>query len=457
MKMVNFSNRSINDLLQPEGFPCICGKHHHAALHYLALGPGVLAQLPGMIRAVGSLKPFIVMDDNTRRAAGHSVCSMLAGERIPHTSFCFAQAHVEPDEYSVGQVVMAFDPSCDLILGIGSGSINDICKIVSNVSGKPLAIVATAPSMDGFASNTSSMISGGIKKTIYSTCPLAIIADTDILCQAPLRMLQAGLGDMLAKYVSICEWRISHLVNGEYYCESVAEMMRRATRKCVMAADGLARRDPLAVQAVVEGLILSGIAMSFAEVSRPASGLEHYFSHIWEMRALASHKPAELHGIQVGVGTLLTLKIYEWIHAVRPDRDHALDVVSRFDRTIWTADMRRIFGSSSDNLLAMETVSGIHDAQKHKARLEHILIHWPGILRIMEEELPSYLDILKLMQGIGEPALPSEIGITQAEVRDALIASMEIRDKYIGSRLLWDLGMLDEWAVRLQQFCTAAC
>lgn len=451
--MENFSGLPIEELLRPEGFACGCGKRHRVPLRHLALGAGALGRLPGILRDMKVSRPQVVMDGNTRAAAGDAACALLERSGIPCARYCFPQPRVEPDERAVGQVVMALDPACDAILAVGSGTINDVCKIAAKASGRPLAVVATAPSMDGFASNTSSMISEGVKKTIPSVCPAAVVADTDILRLAPERMLLSGLGDMLAKYISVCEWRLSNLITGEYYCEGVAAMMRRAARKCRDSAAGLARRDGDAVRSVAEGLILSGIAMSFAEVSRPASGLEHYFSHIWEMRSLASGTACDLHGIQVGVGTLLTLRLYEWLRAERPDRARALAAAARFDRAAWAEGVRRVFGPVAETVLEMEPVNGVHDASRHGVRLERILAKWPEIMGIVEEELPPYGDILTLMRDAGEPALPREIGISPGEAADALTASMDIRDKYICSRLLWDLGLLEEYAGRLGRHC----
>ena len=167
------------------------------------------------------------------------------------------------------------------------------------------------------------MIRDRVKVTLYNACPDAIIADTMIMKDAPERMLQAGLGDMLAKYIALCEWRISHIVTGEYYCEEVAGLMRNSLAKIVAAAPRLMERDPEVIGAVAEGLILSGVAMAFAQVSRPASGLEHYFSHLWEMFALDRGLPLELHGIQVGVGTVLCLKIYDHLRTLTPSRETA--------------------------------------------------------------------------------------------------------------------------------------
>ena len=169
-------------------------------------------------------------------------------------------------------MMMHFDPACDFILGVGSGVINDLCKAFAHATGRKSGIVGTAPSMDGFASNSSSMEVNNVKLTLYNACPALILLDTEILAQAPVRMLWAGLGDMAAKYCSICEWRIAHIVLGEYYCEDVAEMMRASLRKVMAAAPQLMRRDPDAVQPIAEGLVTAGLAMAYAQASRPLRG-----------------------------------------------------------------------------------------------------------------------------------------------------------------------------------------
>ena len=142
---------------------------------------------------------------------------------------------------------MHFDKKCDIVIGVGSGVINDISKILSNVTERKYIIVATAPSMDGYASATSSVTREGLKISLNSKCANVVIGDIDILKNAPLHMLKSRLGDMLAKYVSICEWRISNIITDEYYCEKVAELIRNALNKCIDNADKLLKRDETAV------------------------------------------------------------------------------------------------------------------------------------------------------------------------------------------------------------------
>ena len=192
--------------------------------------------------------------------------------------------------------------NADLILAVGSGVIQDLCKYVSFFAHVPYMVVATAPSMDGYASASSSMTRDGLKISLPSRSADVIIGDTQILKTAPMHMLRSGLGDMLAKFISIAEWRIAHIITGEYYCEEVAKLIRSAVKKCVDNAEGLLAREDAAIEAVFEGLVIGGVAMNYAGVSRPASGVEHYFSHIWDMRALAFNTPMDFHGIQCAVG-----------------------------------------------------------------------------------------------------------------------------------------------------------
>lgn len=446
---MNFAKESLENLLLPCGHSCGCGKNHVTGVRILRIGVGILASLPQVLSTCGVTKPFIVCDANTYAAAAGQVAGILSATSIPHTLFTFGNAsgRVEPDEHAVGSLAMAFDTSCDGVVAVGSGVINDCCKVLANASNRPLLTVATAPSMDGYASDSSSMIQNRMKVSLFNACAVAIVADTDILCRAPMEMLHAGLGDMLAKYISLCEWQISHLVTGEYYCENVAGLVRTSLKKCVGAADGLVKRDAAAVEAVFEGLVLSGVAMSFAGVSRPASGLEHYFSHLWEMMALDRGESSALHGLQVGVGTLLTLELLKRLAEETPSRARAEAMINNFSQDAWEASMRRIFGKAADAVITMEqNVYHKNDPAKHVQRFNRIAQHWPEIQRIIKEQLPEVTAIRALMQRLGMPDTPDALGVSETDTKNAYLGSREIRDKYLTSSLLWDMGLLEAYA-----------
>ena len=423
------------------GKPCDCGREHAFGARVIS-GKGALRQLPELIRQLGGSRAYVLADQNTWQVAGETAVALLKKEGMDVVSFCLNDP--EPEEYSVGAALMHYDAGCDIIVGVGSGVINDIGKIISAAVKKPYIIVATAPSMDGYGSATSSMTRSGLKVSLPSKSPEGIIGDTDILCTAPLHMMRSGLGDILAKYVAICEWRISHLLNGEYYCENVAKLIRRALERCIQEAPGLLQRKESAVQAVFEGLVLSGVAMNFAGLSRPASGVEHYISHVLDMRSVEFGIPCELHGIQCAVGTLIAVKLYEKLVKITPDREKALAYVADFDYDAWAAELRSLMGKGAQAMIDLEKKEGKYDKKKHAVRLETILESWDDILAIIAQELPPAAQLEQLMDELQIPKTLSQIGAQDDQLPLIFHATKDIRNKYVLSHLTWDLGVINE-------------
>ena len=424
---------------------CPCGRSHKASMDQIIVGSGVLQQLPTLVKQYGA-KAFLLADINTWKAAGEQTAALLKEAEIPVSCHIFKDAALEPDEAAVGGAFMHFDPGCDVIVGVGSGVINDIGKILSHISGKSYIIVATAPSMDGYASATSSMSRDGLKVSINSRCADVILGDTDILRQAPMEMLRSGIGDMLAKYVSIAEWRIAHLITGEYYCESVAQLIRSAVKTCGDNARALMERRGEAVEAVFRGLVMGGVAMAYAGVSRPASGVEHYFSHVWDMRGLTFGTRTQTHGIQCAVATGLAVKLYEKVAAMTPCEETANAYVNAFSWEDWKTQLRAFLGSSAEAMIALEEKEGKYRKETHPARFRRICENWDNILQILREELPDAKELDALLDTLGICKDPAAFGVDPETLRQTFRASKDIRDKYVLSRLAWDLGVLDELA-----------
>jgi len=423
-------------------FLCSCGKKHAVSIDDVIIENNAILKLPEIIRRYTDGKVFIIADKNTFNAAGEKVIEALFDKNIEYSKFVF-ESNVTPDEHSVGAAIMHFDTKCEIVVAIGSGVINDIGKIVANVTDKPYIIVATAPSMDGYASATSSMEMSGLKVSLNSKCANVIIGDIDILKNAPLKMLKAGLGDMIAKYISICEWRIANLLIDEYYCEEVANLVRSALQKCVDNAEKLLERDDEAVKAVFEGLVIGGVAMAYVGVSRPASGVEHYFSHLWDMRGLEFKTPVDLHGIQCGIGTYLASGIYEQLREITPDIEKARNYVKKFDNEKWNSELRAFIGKGAEAMIALEEKDQKYSISKHETRIKKIISEWDNILKIIEEEVPTQEYIGNLLDKIDAPKLPEEINIKD-DILLSFKATKDIRDKYVLSRLFWDLGIIED-------------
>jgi glycerol-1-phosphate dehydrogenase [NAD(P)+] len=172
---------------------------------------------------------------------------------------------------------------------------------------------------------------------------------------------------------------------------------------------------------------------------------------MFDMFTLERGTPGSRHGIQVGIGTVLTLRLYDMLRGMKPDRERALRAVEAFDGGAGEADMRRIFGRTGEAVIGLERKFGKNEKGKHGARLNRIMENWDFIADQMNRQLPTAQWMTDLLQSAQEPVLPRQIGIANGEVLDAFIGSREIRDKYILTSLLWDLGLLDEMGERLME------
>ena len=198
--------------------------------------------------------------------------------------------------------------------------------------------------------------------------------------------------------------------------------------------------------AVADGLVIAGLGMAFAGCSRPASGIEHYFSHMWEMMALDRGLPYDLHGIQVGVGTVMSMRLYEFVRAQKPDRARMQAHAAAFSRAEWEKQVRRIFGKAADEIIRVEDQQRKNDPDRLQKRIARICDHWDEILQIIGEELPDYDRLYALMKSTGMPTEPADLNLSAEDVVNAYLGARDIRDKYLSCSLLWDMGLEQEAA-----------
>lgn len=367
-------------------YSCACGKSHKVDIQAIRVGSGVIQELPGILRDLGASHIFLVADNYTYEAAGRQVEQLLDQAGLSYHKRVFqTETPLVPNEYALGSVLAAMTSQDDMLLAVGSGTLNDVTKYVSARTGMPYVIAATAPSMDGYASTVAPTILDGFKTTLPAVYPAAIVADVDILKDAPMPMLTAGFGDIIGKFTSLADWRLSHQLNGEYYCPEVAGVIEAAVETCAANAKALAQREPQAIQAVTEALILSGLAMGMVGVSRPASGAEHQMAHYWEMDALRRGEEHPLHGNAVGVGTVLAASLYEMAAEYLPQGFAA----------------------------------------------------------------PDKGQILACLQAAGSCADPKELGIRRELCLESLLHAMELRDRFTVQKLLEQKGKLSLCAQEL--------
>ncbi len=367
--MVDILNYSIAQMAGLS-FDCDCQKHHSLPIKYIEVGSGVLPKVVMMAKPFLGKPILMVSDENTFAAAGEQTLKLLSDAGHSVKSFVYATGNeiLIPDEKALGRLFMEFEGDTALIVAVGSGTINDMCKYLSARTGVPYVIVCTAPSMDGYAADGAPMICDGFKISFVATLPLGIVGDTDIMKEAPIKLIWAGYGDTIGKLTALADWALAVEMQDEYYCPTCAKLVEKALQKVIDNTDGLSRREPEAIGYLAQALILTGVAMGLIGVSRPASGAEHMLSHHWEMDFIAADKYPELHGIKVGIATPVIARIFELLRESLPQK--AYDACPK----------------------------------------------------------PDY--VKELLRGVGAPVLPSEIGVDRELFYRSLMEGWMVRKRY---------------------------
>ena len=298
-------------------FDCVCGKHHSVDMKHLLSGSGAVERLPEILENYPENKNktiLVICDENTWKVGGEKTVSILenAGYKTKTVKLETKNYHMlVPNEHALGTVLVNVTEEIGFMIGVGSGVISDITKLVSYKTGRMSIVVGTAPSMDGYASMNAAFVIDGHKITYnahYHTC---IVADTKIMQTAPDELFRAGYGDIVGKYTALSDWRLTKAMNDEHYCEITAKLVENAVNICVDNTEAYFRREEAAIERMNEALILTGISMGITGYTRPASGSEHHLSHYWELDAVEKGIPHPLHGNSVGLASIASAEVYD--------------------------------------------------------------------------------------------------------------------------------------------------
>jgi sn-glycerol-1-phosphate dehydrogenase len=298
-------------------FDCVCGRHHQIDMKHLLSGSGALERLPEIINTFPEQKKqtiLLLCDCNTWEAAGRKTDEILrtAGFRTKVVELSTKNYPVLiPDEAALGTVLVNLTDDIGFLVGVGSGTISDITKLVSYKTGRDSIVVGTAPSMDGYASLNAAFVIDGHKITYPAHYHSCIVADTKIMKDAPMELMRAGYGDIVGKYTALSDWRLTKAVNDEHYCEITARLVENAVDLCVANTERYFLREEAAVEHMNEALILTGISMGITGYTRPASGSEHHLAHYWELDAIEKGISHPLHGNSVGLASIASAEVYD--------------------------------------------------------------------------------------------------------------------------------------------------
>lgn len=414
-------------------FDCDCGKRHSLTTRDYIIEKDAMYKIPELLKKLGlEKKPLAVFDSNTYKAAypkfsknsGDIETLILKGEEI------------HPDERAIDRVMEAISDH-SAVLAVGSGVINDVVRYAAFQKGIPFISVPTAASVDGYVSNGAVVTLKGAKATIPTKAPIAVVADLEIIAAAPKKLTAAGVGDMLSKYISIADWRIGKLITDEYYCDRVAQLELDALDIIKDNIDGIADGDIESIGKLVEGLLISGIAIQLVGITRPASSFEHHFSHYLEIvRDEPNIDYSALHGEKVGIASVAAVDLY-------PE---------------FAKELKRIYEENLSNNYSPERVTKNYAQSPESVKAALIKENDPPISlklnvdmlrdnydKVLEtaNSLPTGEELREILNKVGGYTSYKDLGMTEEQYKKIFAICCYIRNRFTLLRLMCDYDLYD--------------
>ena len=413
MEPITISSR---DFKQHDG----CGRNHNVLLKKALIAEDAMLGFDDVLHECGYDGDYaVIYDENTYEA--------LRGKHPKgKQEIVLSTENLHANEHGV-ELAKAQLGDAKLLIAAGAGTIHDITRYICAERGLPFGSVPTAASVDGFVSSVAAMTLGGFKVTVPSAAPDFLVADLNVIAEAPLYLAASGLGDVLGKYVSLTEWEIGRIVTGEYHCRYTADLTKEAVDAAYSSAEGIAHGERAAYGDLMKALVLSGVAMQLSGNSRPASGAEHHVSHMIELGTPWLPDVDALHGEKVGVGTLLALDKYRsWIGKA-PD---AIAAAVAAWRPYTHAQLEPVFGALTDSVLKENAVCCLKDVDP-----DRLTAGWAEIQQLLAA-LPDAKDVHAILSRVKGKTSLGDLGIDEG-LRERILAwSPVVRNRLTFMRLL---------------------
>lgn len=401
----------------------------------------------------GRTPAVIVADTNTFAAAGRDVLESFRSRGLTcDAPFVFDDPNLYAEYRYVDQLLAALGERGTAIpVAVGSGTINDLVKLVAHRLGRPYLAVATAASMDGYTAFGASITKDQLKQTFDCPAPTAVLADLDVIASAPEGLNASGYADLAAKVTAGADWIVADALGIEPIDEPAWKLVQDGLREWIGQPAGVRGRDPEVLRRLTTGLMMGGFAMQRTRTSRPASGAEHQFSHLWDMQHHTYQGQPPSHGFKVGIGTLASVALYEQLLAEPLDR---LDVEAICDRwpnreTLQTEARRRFETAELIECAVRESTAKYVERSELREQLLRLQQVWPDLKARLTAHLPSFKTLQGWFREAGCPAQPEEIGISRSRLIESYRQAAFIRRRFTVLDLASRTGLLEASLERL--------
>ena len=415
----------------------------------MEIGVGILDRAPLRFKEqFPEQKALIVADDNTWRVAGEAVYGYLQSAGVEcEEPYIFSDPHLHAEWHYIELLDARLDATDAVVVAVGSGTINDLCKLCSHHKNRPYMCVATAASVDGYSSFGASITYKNMKQTFTCPAPRAILADVGVMARAPREMTAAGYADLAAKIPAGAEWIIADFVGSEPIHSEAWHISQDNLKASLSDPEGVAALREEAIAPFVEGLMLSGFAMQAARSSRPASCTDHLFSHLWNMRDHKHNGVTPSHGFQVSVGTLMMCAMFDQMYKT----DFTTLDVDACVKAWPSADVIRsraeqlFAGEAFYELGVGEMMAKYDEADEVRRQLQLVKDNWPDLKARLQEQCYTFEQMHRMLSIVGAPTKPEDVGITKEQMLADVPYVRHIRRRYNMMDLGLRAGTLDGW------------
>lgn len=413
---------------------------------YIAVEEGVRHTTASAFREIfGAKNVIIVADENTYAAAGKDVeASFVRDGQAQPKRFIFGP-HIYADDGCVQELAEALRALDGIPVAVGSGTINDLTKVASHLNNRPYMVVGTAASMDGYSAFGASITKAGSKNTVECPAPTVVLADLEVIAKAPRVMNAWGYGDLLAKVVAGADWMLADAAGAEAIIPAAWELVQDPLRSWVGSPDAIAANEVGALRHLVYGLLMSGLAMQATLSSRPASGAEHQFSHLWDMQHHTYKGVAPSHGFKVGIGVLASLALQEYLLAMDLkgfDLEAAVNAWPSLEEL--ESRIRTLFDTEALQRRAIDETKGKYVSKDVlRTQLKRVQENWTPLQAKIRGQLFPFTELRDMLRRAGCPCDPSQIGISRARLRLSYQQCCFLRRRFTVLDLLQRLGVFD--------------
>jgi glycerol-1-phosphate dehydrogenase [NAD(P)+] len=429
-----------------------CGREHKIPIKFVHSGQNIVHSLTGLIDLLLPNQSYnigIIYDRHIEEKINALFFSQFDKLAIPYTRIPLGEPGLllEASTEIGDEAAIRMPANIDFLIGVGSGVICDLTKWIATKCHLPFLLMGTAASMNAYTSITGTMTKDKVKSTHWLEPAQGVLMDASLIASAPHAMTCAGIGDLIARHIANADWKLSNLIHRTYFCPVPFEMMSKFQDAYLPLIRQIRGGDLDAIQKLSDAILVSGYSMTILDgETSPSSGSEHILSHFFDFQHEVFGKPKNLHGEQVGIGTIIMSTAFEVLAEIDPTSFDVEEIKRhRLSLNEIHHETERMFGEYGAVLERVVSTKRIPD-EDYPNYIFDIIRSWKKLRKSVQPYLMPAGEIKEAMTVASGSTKLSEINRTREDALQALLYGSWYRPRFTVLDLFWDLGLFPDYA-----------